>query len=104
MGWTMLVIAGLLEVIGVIGIKRVSVKDNWQNNVLMIGAFIVSFSCLLQALETIPLSTGYAVWTGIGTVGAAIVGMAFFREPRNLLRIVCIIGIIGCVIGLKLTE
>lgn len=104
MAWMMLFFAGLMEVLGVIGIKRVAVNNNWPNNILMIGSFVISFQFLLQALETIPLSMGYAVWTGIGTVGAAIVGMAFFREPRNVMRIACIIGIIGCVIGLKLTE
>lgn len=104
MGWTFLVLAGMLEVVGVIGIKRVAVNNNWPNNILMICSFVASFQLLLQALETIPLSTGYAVWTGIGTVGAAIVGMAFFKEPRNLMRIVCIAGIIGCVVGLRLTE
>ncbi|MGO4111275.1 DMT family transporter [Paenibacillus sp. YAF4_2] len=104
MSWIFLVIAGLLEVVGVIGIKQVAKKNNWPNNLLMIVAFIISFQLLLQALETIPLSTGYAVWTGIGTVGGAIVGMLFYKEPRNPKRILFIAGIICCIVSLKLID
>lgn len=100
--WMLLIGAGLMEIIGVIGIKRVAENNNWTNNLILIGGFIVSFQLLIGALETIPLSTAYAVWTGIGTVGAAIVGMTFFKEPRSLLRMVCIAGVIGCVVGLKM--
>ncbi|MBD2867412.1 DMT family transporter [Paenibacillus arenilitoris] len=104
MAWLFLIAAGLCEVIGVIGIKRVAVNNNWTNNLILFGGFIVSFQLLMQALETISLSTGYAVWTGIGTVGAALVGMLFFKESRNPVRMLCILGVIGCVIGLKLVE
>src|SRR5690606_18942383 len=104
MAWWLLIGAGLFEVVGVIGIKRVAEKNNWTNNIILIGGFVISFQLLIQALETISLSTGYAVWTGIGTVGAAIVGMLFFKESRSPLRLLCIVGIIGCVAGLKLVE
>ncbi|OUS67782.1 QacE family quaternary ammonium compound efflux SMR transporter [Paenibacillus sp. MY03] len=100
--WWLLIGAGMMEIVGVIGIKRVAENNNWTNNLILIGGFIISFQLLLGALETIPLSTAYAVWTGIGTVGAAVVGMTFFKESKSLLRIVCIAGVIGCVIGLKL--
>ncbi|MBP1995539.1 DMT family transporter [Paenibacillus eucommiae] len=102
--WGMLIAAGLLEIVGVIGIKRVAEKNNWTNNIILIGGFICSFQLLLGALETISLSTGYAVWTGIGTVGAAVVGMLFFKESKSLMRMVCILGVIFCVVGLKLLE
>ncbi|WP_124727122.1 DMT family transporter [Staphylospora marina] len=104
MDWWLLVMAGLMEVVGVIGIKRVSEKDNLFNNILVIGAFIISFQLLLAAMKTISLSTAYAVWTGIGTVGGAVVGMLFFKESKNPVRLLCIAGIIGCVIALKMTE
>lgn len=104
MAWMLLIIAGLLEVVGVIGIKRVAVKNNWTNNLILIAGFVISFQLLIRALETIPLSTAYAVWTGIGTVGAAVVGMFFFKESKSPLRIICIVGIIGCVVGLKAME
>ncbi|MBE9915500.1 multidrug efflux SMR transporter [Paenibacillus donghaensis] len=104
MNWTLLIFAGLLEVVGVIGIKRVSVRSNWINNLILICGFLASFLLLLKALETIPLSTAYAVWTGIGTVGATILGMLFFKESKKPLRLLCILGVIGCIIGLRLVE
>ncbi|AEG60295.1 DMT family transporter [Desulforamulus ruminis] len=99
--WITLIMAGLLEVVGVIGIKRVAEKNNVLNNVIMIAGFIISFQLLVQAMAYITLSTAYAVWTGIGTVGAAVVGMLFFGESKNVLRLVCIFGVIACVIALK---
>jgi len=104
MDWLLLIGAGLLEVVGVIGIKRVAENNNWTNNLILIGGFVVSFQLLLGAMETIPLATAYAVWTGIGTVGAAVTGMIFFKEPRSWLRIGCILGIIFSVVGLKMVS
>jgi len=104
MAWALLIAAGLFEVVGVIGIKRVSQKNSVPNNVIMIGGFVISFQLLLRALETIPLSTGYAVWTGIGTVGGAIVGMLVYRESKSPLRLLCIAGIVVCIAALKLLD
>ncbi|MGI6127146.1 MAG: DMT family transporter [Planifilum sp.] len=104
MSWWLLILAGLFEVVGVIGIKRVSVENNWTNNLILIGGFLVSFQLLLQAMETISLSTAYAVWTGIGTVGGTVVGMIFFKESKNPLRILCILGIVACVAALRFVE
>lgn len=102
MDWTLLIAAGLLEVIGVIGIKRVARQNNWPNNLILIVGFLLSFQLLVKAMETIPLATAYAVWTGIGTVSAAAVGMLFFKESTSWLRIGCILGVIFSVVGLKL--
>jgi paired small multidrug resistance pump len=104
MAWYFLIASGLLEVVGVIGIKRVAEKNNVINNVILFGGFIASFQLLLRALETIPLSTAYSVWTGIGTVGSAIVGMLFFRESKAPLRLLCIAGVVACIVALKLLE
>ncbi|SHF35908.1 paired small multidrug resistance pump [Seinonella peptonophila] len=104
MDWMLLILAGLLEVVGVIGIKRVAQKDNWINNTILIAGFILSFQLLVRAMETIPLATAYAVWTGIGTVGAAVVGMIFFKESKSWIRIGCILGIIFSVVGLKMVS
>jgi len=104
MDWIWLIGAGLLEVVGVIGIKRVAQNNNWTNNLILIGGFIISFQLLIRAMETIPLATAYAVWTGIGTVGAAIVGMLFFKESKSWMRIGCILGIIFSVVGLKMVS
>lgn len=104
MDWMLLIAAGLLEIIGVIGIKRVAKNNNWTNNIILIGGFLISFNLLVGAMETIPLATAYAVWTGIGTVGAAIVGMIFFKESKSWVRIGCILGIVFAVVGLKLVS
>lgn len=104
MAWGCLIIAGLFEIIGVIGVKKVSEKNNFKNNAILIGGFIVSFTFLSYAMEDIPLSTAYAVWTGIGTLGSTIIGILFYKEPKNALRIFCILGIIFTVIGLKVVS
>lgn len=104
MNWLLLIAAGLLEVVGVIGIKRVAQRNNWTNNIILIAGFLLSFQLLIRAMETIPLATAYAVWTGIGTVGAAVVGMVFFREPKNWARIGCMLGILFSVVGLKIVS
>ncbi|MFE8698459.1 DMT family transporter [Cytobacillus sp. FJAT-53684] len=104
MDWLFLILAGLFEVIGVIGIKRTAENNSVVNNVILYAGFIISFQFLMQAMETIPLATAYAVWTGIGTVGAAVVGMIFFKESKSWLRILCILGIIFSVVGLKVVN
>lgn len=104
MDWLLLILAGLFEVVGVIGIKRTAENNNVVNNIILIAGFVISFQLLIRAMETIPLATAYAVWTGIGTVGAAIVGMLFFKESKNWIRIACILGIIFSVVGLKLVH
>lgn len=104
MEWLLLILAGLMEVVGVVGIKKTAEKNNFINNVILIGGFVISFQLLMRAMETISLSTAYAVWTGIGTVGAAVVGMIFFKESKSWLRIACILGIIFSVVGLKLVS
>ncbi|WP_438350308.1 DMT family transporter [Paenibacillus sp. FA6] len=104
MAWGYLIIAGLFEIIGVIGVKKVSEKNNFKNNAILIGGFIVSFTFLSYAMEVIPLSTAYAIWTGIGTLGSTIVGILFYKEPKNALRIFCILGIIFMIIGLKVVS
>ncbi|MBP2243335.1 paired small multidrug resistance pump [Cytobacillus eiseniae] len=101
MDWLLLILAGLFEVIGVIGIKRTADNNSVGNNVILYAGFIISFQLLIGAMETIPLATAYAVWTGIGTVGAAVVGMIFFKESKSWLRIICMLGIIFSVVGLK---
>ena len=66
----------------------------------MIGSFVL----LGQALRVLPIGTAYAIWTGIGAVGTAILGMVFFGEPRDVARILCILLIIAGIVGLKFTT
>ena len=104
MAWTCLVIAGLLEIGWAIGLKYTEGFSRLWPSIATICAMIGSFNLLAAALKTIPVGTGYAVWTGIGAAGTAIVGMAFLGESREMLRILCILLIIGGVLGLRFVS
>ena len=104
MAWINLFIAGLLEIGWAIGLKYTEGFTRLKPSVLTILAMIASFALLAQALKTIPVGTAYAVWTGIGAAGTAIIGMAFLGESREVLRIVCIVLIVAGVLGLKLAS
>jgi len=104
MNWVYLAIAGVLEIAWAIGLKY---TEGWTRFVpsLITGALMIaSFYFLSQAVKTLPIGTAYAVWTGIGTVGAAILGMVLFDEPRDIVRVLCIALIIAGIAGLKLTS
>lgn len=104
MSWVYLILAGLIEIVGVVGLKRVSEKGSWLSYVILIGGLIISLFLLRMSLEQIPLYVAYAVWTGIGTVGATVIGILFYKESKSPLRIVCIFGIIVSIIGLRIVE
>jgi quaternary ammonium compound-resistance protein SugE len=104
MSWVYLFIAGVLEVAWAVGLKY---TDGWSRlypSILTVIGMIASFYFLSLALKTLPIGTAYAVWTGIGTVGAAILGMVLFDEPRDVIRLLCIMLIIGGIAGLKITS
>lgn len=101
MAWIYLIIAGLLEVGWAVGLKYTEGWTRLLPSVLTGSAMIVSFYLLSQALKTIPIGTGYAIWTGIGAVGAAILGMLVFGESRDVARIICILLIVAGIVGLK---
>ncbi|WP_431803589.1 DMT family transporter [Halobacillus andaensis] len=104
MAWISLIIAGICEMFGVVMINRVHKYRNWQSVMLLIVGFGASFIFLAQAMKTLPMSTAYAVWTGIGASGGAILGMFLYGEPKDLKRIVFIAMVLGAVIGLKLIS
>lgn len=104
MAWVYLIIAGLLEVVWAIGLKYTDGFTKLWPSVGTICTMVVSFFLLSQALKTLPVGTGYAIWTGIGAVGTVLVGMTLLGESRDVARIVCIMLIIGGIIGLKITS
>lgn len=104
MAWIYLVIAGLLEIAWAIGLKHTDGFSRLWPSVLTILAMIASFALLAQALRTIPVGTGYAVWTGIGAAGTAAIGMIWLGESRDVLRLVCLLLIVSGVIGLKFAS
>ncbi len=101
MAWIYLIIAGLLEIGWAVGLKYTEGWTRLVPSLLTGGAMAISFYCLSEALKTIPIGTGYAIWTGIGAVGAAILGMLIFGESRDIARIVCILLIVAGIVGLK---
>lgn len=104
MSWAYLFMAGLFEIGWAMGLKFTEGCSRLWPSVATVCAMIASFGFLAAALKTIPLGTAYAVWTGIGAAGTAIVGIMFFGESRELLRLVCIVLIVAGVMGLKFAS
>jgi quaternary ammonium compound-resistance protein SugE len=104
MAWIYLIIAGLLEIAWAVGLKYTEGFSKPWPSMATICAMIGSFGLLSVALKTIPVGTGYAVWTGMGAAGVAIIGMAFLGESREALRILCIVLIVAGVVGLKFAS
>jgi quaternary ammonium compound-resistance protein SugE len=104
MSWFILFVAGLFEIGWAVGLKFTQGFTRLWPTVGTVAAMAVSLSLLGIALRTLPLGTAYAVWTGIGTVGTAIVGMLIFNEPAEFLRLACIFLIVAGIVGLKLVS
>ncbi|MFD0716456.1 DMT family transporter [Paenibacillus sp. GCM10027626] len=104
MAWISLIFAGLFEMAGVAMINKLNKDRNWQALCLMLASFGASFIFLSVAMESLPMGTAYAVWTGIGASGGAILGMLFYNEPKSVLRILFIAMVLGAAIGLKLIS
>ncbi|HWO43885.1 MAG TPA: quaternary ammonium compound efflux SMR transporter SugE [Candidatus Eisenbacteria bacterium] len=104
MAWIHLFIAGLFEIAWAIGLKYTEGFSRPLPTLLTVTAMTASFYFLAQALKTIPVGTGYAVWTGIGAVGTAILGIMLFAESSSWPRLVCISLIVAGIAGLKLTA
>ncbi|MCD6063514.1 MAG: multidrug efflux transporter [Flavipsychrobacter sp.] len=104
MNWFILVLAGLFEVGFTTCLKF---SNNFKNMYWGVGFFIcitISFILLNKAIQTIPMGTAYAVWTGIGAVGTAIIGILFFNEAAEFWRMLFIFTLIASIIGLKLVS
>ena len=102
MSWIYLFIAGLFEIGWAIGLKSSAGLTRPVPTVLTILSMAASVILLGLALRTLPVGTGYAVWTGIGTVGTAILGVWLFGDPASVGRIACIGLIVAGILGLKL--
>ena len=101
MAWLFLFIAGLLEVGWAIGLKYTEGFTRLVPTVLTVTAMILSIGMLGIALRTLPVGTAYAVWTGIGAVGTAMLGIYLFGDPATVMRLACIGLIIAGIVGLK---
>lgn len=102
MAWIYLLLAGLLEIAWVFGLKASNGFSRPLPTLLTVACMAASFWLLALAMRTLPLGTSYAIWTGIGTLGAFIVGVAVFGESVDALRIICITLIVAGIAGLRI--
>ena len=104
MAWVYLFIAGVLEIGWAIGLKYTDGFSRLWPSVATGISMLLSVGFLGLALKTLPVGTGYAVWTGIGTVGTVILGIALLGEPATLMKLLCVGLIVAGIIGLKLSH
>jgi len=104
MAWCMLVVAGLFEVVWAFSMKQSQGFTRFIPSVITIVGMLVSFGLLALSMRTLPLGTAYTIWTGIGAVGAFVVGIAFLGEQVNFMRICAAVLIMGGLVLMKLSS
>ena len=104
MAWISLILAGICEMIGVGMINKWHHDRKWSSLLFLILGFGASFFFLSIAMETLPMGTAYAIWTGIGASGGAILGMLIYGESKDWRRILFIFMILAAAVGLKLVS
>ena len=104
MAWLYLLVAGLFEVGWAVGLKYTEGFTRPWPSVWTVAALALSMALLALAVRELPIGTAYAVWTGIGAVGTALLGIALFGEPRDPARLVCIGLIVVGILGLKIVS
>ncbi|PGY06213.1 multidrug efflux SMR transporter [Bacillus sp. AFS031507] len=104
MAWFSLFLAGLFEMFGVAMINKLHKDRNLKSLILLMIGFGASFIILAYSMKTLPMGTAYAIWTGIGASGGAILGMLFYGEPKDWKRLVFITMVLCAAIGLKLVS
>jgi quaternary ammonium compound-resistance protein SugE len=104
MAWIYLIVAGLLEIGWAIGLKYTDGFTRLLPSLWTVASMVLSIVLLGMALRTLPVGTAYAVWTGIGAVGTAVLGIYLFSEPATVARLVCIGLILSGIVGLKLVT
>ena len=104
MAWFVLIIAGLFEVGWAVGLKYTEGFTRLWPTLGTVASMVISLGLLGLALRTLPLGTAYAIWTGVGTVGTALLGMTLFHESTDVVRLVCMGLIVAGIVGLKLVA
>lgn len=100
--WIILFVAGILEIGWAIGLKYTHGFSRLVPSILTVACMVVSMVMLAMAVKHLPVGTGYAVWTGIGAVGTAVLGIVLFNEPATAMRLASIALIVTGILGLKL--
>ncbi|SFW38963.1 DMT family transporter [Cellulophaga fucicola] len=107
MNWIILIIAGFFEVAFAFSLGKAKEATGTEAYLWYTSFFIcslISFALLIKAMQTIPIGTGYAVWTGIGAVGTVLVGIYVFKDPTSFWRVFFIVTLIASIIGLKVVS
>ena len=104
MAWIVLVISGVLEAVWAVALGRSDGLSRLDASVVFLSALTASMVGLAYAMRTLPVGTAYAVWVGIGASLAVAFGMATGAEPLSAVKVLLILGLVGCVVGLKLTH
>jgi quaternary ammonium compound-resistance protein SugE len=104
MAWLLIAIAGVFEMAWAVGLKYSDGFSRLVPSVLTVAAMAASIVCLGIAVKSLPVGTAYAVWTGIGAAGTAVLGMYLFEEPATLLRLGSIALVVAGIVGLKLAS
>lgn len=104
MAWIILLAAGLFEIGWAVGLKYTEGFSRLVPTMMTVGSMVVSLGLLGLALKTLPLGTAYAIWTGVGTIGTALLGILLFDEQANVARLACIALIAAGIIGLKIVT
>ena len=102
--WTFLLSAGACEIVATTLFRYTDGFSRLVPSLVCIAIGALSFYLLNRSLAGVPLGTAYAVWTGIGAAGTAVIGIAFYGEPVSALRIACLVMLIGGILGLKLFD
>lgn len=104
MAWIVLVVSGVLETVWAAALAQTRGFTRLAPSLVFGVALVLSMLGLAYALRSIPVGTGYAIWVGIGAVGTAVYGMAALGEPATVARLLCLIAIVGGVVGLKFVH
>jgi quaternary ammonium compound-resistance protein SugE len=102
--WLVLVGAAVFETAWAIGLEYADGFTNLRATAFVVVALVVSMAGLAKSVEVLPVGTAYAVWTGLGTVGTVILGIVLFDESTSVVRLACIVAIVGGVVGLRLSA
>lgn len=102
--WSILFLAGLLEVCWAVGLKYTNGFTRLTPSIFTVATLAGSMYLLAKAAQSIPIGTAYAVWVGIGAVGAGVLGILLFKEPITLPRITFMVLLVVSIIGLKITA
>lgn len=104
MSWTVLIVSGVLEAVWATALGKSDGLTKLWPSVVFVGALLVSMGGLSLAMRDIPTGTAYAVWVGIGAALTVVYAMIFGAEPASLTKVLLILGLVGCIVGLKLVD